>query len=238
MRLWTRPELIWAGTRAEHPHGYENLGASHGAPGVMAVLAQAATSGAVAPGQAASARAVAAGLAARLMSLALPGPARYPAWVSPDKQRTGSRVAWCYGDLGVACALLVTARALGDGAVEAHAIDTARLAAARPIAEAGVQDAGLCHGSIGNALLLARLAQESDDVALADAARRYFLDGLSRRRHGQGTAGFLARMPGGDVPDVSFLTGAAGIGLGLLAAVTELEPAWDVVLAASAVLRR
>jgi hypothetical protein len=60
------------------------------------------------------------------------------------------------------------------------------------------------------------------------------------RRPGKGIAGFQSYYPAAEpgagvlwVDDASFLTGAEGIGLALLAAISPLEPAWDRLLLAS-----
>src|SRR5262249_52612323 len=76
-----------------------------------------------------------------------------------------------------------------------------------------------------------------------EAARYWFRQTLAFRRPGEGTAGFapyLPELPGGEdeaagLPDSSagFLAGAAGIGLALLAASSEVEPEWDRVLLCS-----
>ena len=55
---------------------------------------------------------------------------------------------------------------------------------------------------------------------------RWFRRTLAFRRPGRGIAGFTAH----DGADRSLLTGAAGIGLALLAASTAVEPAWDRIL--------
>jgi len=58
---------------------------------------------------------------------------------------------------------------------------------------------------------------------------------LSMRRPGEGVAGFLAwdSWKGGWAAERGFLTGAAGVGLALLGAVTAVEPAWEGVLLTS-----
>jgi hypothetical protein len=58
------------------------------------------------------------------------------------------------------------------------------------------------------------------------------------RRTGEGVGGFRAQLPDERerlvwIDDPGFLTGAAGIGLALLAAVSPVEPAWDRLLLAA-----
>jgi hypothetical protein len=101
-----------------------------------------------------------------------------------------------------------------------------------------VVDAGLCHGSGGLALVFHRLWHATGEHGFADAARRWYAHTLALHRPGAGIAGFhswlpaIAPEPGRWDADASFLTGAAGVGLALLAGL-GVEPAWDRLLAAS-----
>ena len=69
---------------------------------------------------------------------------------------------------------------------------------------------------------------------MARAARFWFERLLEDRTPGQGCGGyiFVQRHSQGvsECLDPGFLNGAAGVGLALLAAVTDVEPAWDRVL--------
>jgi hypothetical protein len=133
-----------------------------------------------------------------------------------DAPPTG-RLAWCYGDLGVALALLSAAQATGDEAVRTDACDLARRCAARTIGEAKIHDGGICHGAFGAAHLFARLHHATHEQLHADAALRWLDHGLALR-----DATMLA--------DPSLLTGTAGAALVLHAMVSEIDPAWDRLL--------
>lgn len=64
-------------------------------------------------------------------------------------------------------------------------------------------------------------------------ARTWYEHTLSMRRPGHGVGGFSypsARQDGRPRRDGGFLTGASGIGLALLAAVSDRDPSWDRVL--------
>ncbi|GAB4508111.1 MAG: hypothetical protein Tsb0020_55900 [Haliangiales bacterium] len=74
-------------------------------------------------------------------------------------------------------------------------------------------------------------------AALAAAARRWLGVTLDSRAPDDpaSVAGFRAHAGGTPdapqwVPDPGLLTGAAGVGLALLAAITEVAPAWDRVI--------
>jgi lantibiotic biosynthesis protein len=231
-----RPEFLGDEGRALTPDGCYDLGVAHGVPAVVAVLA-----GAVGAG-------VAAGVAAPLYDGAwrwlrahrLPPDAETTyAYAVPARPGVATRSAWCYGDPGIAAALYAAARRIGDAARAEEALAIARRAAARPAAQCGCVDAALCHGTAGLALIYQRLWHASGEAGFADAARGWVRETLALRRSGAGVGGFLAGYPGGRgapmrwVDDASFLSGAEGIGLALLAAIAPIEPAWDRALAIS-----
>jgi lantibiotic modifying enzyme len=238
------PPAPWGNARGAGPGGEPGFdpGLSHGVPGAVALLAHALALG-VAPRR-----------TERLLDGAVtwilsqrnlePGAVAFPAFVTPTRRPLGETpTAWCYGDPGIAVALFAAARAARRSDWERAALDVALLAARRPVAEAGVVDAGLCHGASGVALIFQRLFQSTGRPELREAALRWFEHALELRRPGRGLAGFQSWLPvepadgaGRDdarfawSDDASFLTGVAGIGLALLAAATHVEPAWDLVL--------
>ena len=219
-----------------YPEGLYDLGASHGIAGVIALLAAACRAG------------VHAGVARRLLDQAvswllareLDGGRglRFPHFFYPGIEPGPSRLAWCYGDLGVAATLLFAARAVNEPSWERRALAVA-LAAAEPGPwVATVQDAGLCHGAGGVAHLFNRMSQATGEERLAAAARSWYAAALAFRQPGLGVGGFrswAADLSGafGWRNDPGFLEGAAGVGLALLAAVSPVDPAWDRLLLAA-----
>lgn len=228
----TPPERTAPEMRGAFPEGSFNLGVSHGVPGVIPVLAGACAAGIT------GARPLLDGAVSWLLARRLPPGAGsvFPAQVTPEEEAfEPSGLAWCYGDLGIACALLAAARSVGEASWEREALEVARAAAARLSASDEPADAGLCHGTAGLGHLFHRLHQESGDPTFATAARHWFERTLAMRRPGEGFGGFQCWMTGpGGVPgwwdEPGFLMGSAGIGLALLAAATPGEPAWDRVL--------
>ena len=138
----------WA--RAANPVGNCNLGVAHGAPGVVALLGQACAVGISA------AEPLLADAVRWILARRVPGArgSEVPGWWLPNDSPTGGRTAWCYGDLGVAGALLVAAKCARNAAWKRAAVDLALAAAMRPPEETGVVDAGLCHGAAGLGLLV------------------------------------------------------------------------------------
>jgi class I lanthipeptide synthase len=231
---FTQPERLPDWQREIHPRGNYNLGVAHGLPGVIPVLAGACAAGvAVDRARPLLDDAVRFLLARRLE----PGfgscfDTTYAPWEEPNP----SRLAWCYGDPGIAAALLATARAVGESAWEREAMDIGLNAAARPEPQSLVRDAGLCHGAAGLGHLFNRLYQETNEERFAEAARFWLERALGYQERGEGVAGYRAwevnpetKVPGWR-PEAGFLEGATGIGLALLGAISDVEPAWDRVL--------
>lgn len=233
---YTPPELLppWQAELA--PEGYYNLGVAHGMPAVLVLLARAIAAGI----RAAELRPLLEGTVAYL--LAQRGPEGFPSWVPRrGPAPPAARLAWCYGDPGIAASLLAASEALGRPDWAAIAFGVARQAAARDLELAGIKDCGICHGAAGLAHIWNRLWQASGDPGLAEAARYWFGQALAMRRQDAGIGGFQSwsvprGQPAGElgwVDDPGLLTGSAGVGLCLLAAVTGQQPEWDRALAIS-----
>jgi hypothetical protein len=203
---------------------------AHGVPGVIALLADAWRLGI----RQEKARPLLEGAVRWLLSQQLEEQkgARYPSWIGPGVELRPSRLAWCYGDPGIAAALLYAARAVGVEEWERQALEIAAHAARSAPVDAGIRDAGLCHGAFGLAHLYNRIHQAGGGDLFANAARLWYRLGLDMRKPEGGVGGFETWMPGLDrepgwQADPGFLTGAAGVGLALLAALTPVEPGWD-----------
>lgn len=221
---------------AAYPKGLYDLGTSHGIAGVIALLAAACRAGV----RTETARPLLDQAVSWLLAreLASDRGFRFPHFFHPEVVPRPSRLAWCYGDVGIAAALLFAARAVGEPSWETRALDVA-LAAAEPGARAAtVQDAGLCHGAAGLGHLFNRMFQATGKEPLAKAARSWYERAFAFREPGLGVGGFRSWATGRDGvsdwrDDPGFLEGAAGVGLALLAAVSPVEPAWDRLLLAA-----
>lgn len=228
-RTWlTRPELLPPGHRERAPQGHYNLGLAHGVPGVVAILS------ALLPH--CKSRDRCSGLiedsVAWLLSQRSNGQrTAFPFWTAPGLPQQESRLAWCYGDLSVAAALLSAASVLARDDWRLVAVTLARDACRRPVSDSGVVDAGVCHGAAGVAHILNRIAQATGDDELCAAAVRWYERCLSYRGSG-GYCGFSAwdpARPDGlrEVPKPGLLSGTAGVALAVLGTVSQGEPSWD-----------
>jgi len=157
-----------------------------------------------------------------------------PYFVADGADPEPARSAWCYGDPGVAAALLLAARDVGERAWAAAATGLALRAAACPPDQSGVVDASLCHGSAGLAHLFNRMYQMTAEPALADAGRFWVertLDLCSTAAPGRDATLTDAAQPAWN--GLGLLEGAAGVAVALQAATTTVEPDWDQMLLVS-----
>jgi class I lanthipeptide synthase len=229
---FTPPDHLGPWALSVCPQGRYDLGVAHGVPAVLALLADAYRLGLLDPAGVALLEAAVGWLLAQ--KIGHEGPC-FASWIGPGIEPQAARLAWCYGDAGIAATLLHAARSAARPDWEEAALEIASRAAARTIAESGVADAGLCHGAFGLGHLFNRIHQATRDDSFAAAAKVWYEHGLRLRRPGQGPGGFQVwerRADGssGWIDAPGFLLGAAGIGLALLAAVSDQEPLWDRLL--------
>jgi lantibiotic modifying enzyme len=230
---WFRPpELLPPWQREQCPDGCYDLGLAHGVPGVIAFLGGAANTSRTRK----TARGLLDDSVRWLLAQKLAGESgsAFPMRVGNGQRAEPSRLAWCYGDPGIAAALLCAATSTGEVAWQGEALAIARRAAERPPAQAGVRDAGLCHGAAGLGHLFNRMFQATGDEKLREAARFWLGRALDMRQERGGVAGYRPYRPD-NTPhqidrDYGILEGAAGIALALLAAVSRIEPEWDRML--------
>jgi lantibiotic biosynthesis protein len=230
---FTNPAIIPELRRGDYPDGYYDLGVAHGIPGVIGLLGKIYAAG------------IATDVSGRLLEEAvhwllshrLPqgSNSHFTAFVADARPMQECRLAWCYGDAGVAAVLLLAARCAGKKTWELEAITIARQAATRDPDAAGVADVCLCHGSTGLAHIFNRFFQATHEKIFAESSRYWIERTLQFRETGRGAAGYsvLAADANGNIAPATrcgFLDGIAGVGLALLAATTNVEPSWDRVL--------
>jgi len=227
----TTPDLVTNARRSEFPNGYVDLGLAHGMAGVIAFLASAYDAGVA---MRTSRELLEGAVGSLLVRECTDG--GFPWAHAADAVPCPARLAWCYGDPGIALALLRAGRSLDRPAWlnKAHAL-LLRVTQRAPD-ESGVADACLCHGSAGLLHILRRAQQTLADPALGEAVRYWTGVTLAMRDHAVEPAiagyGALVREAGISrwQAERGLLNGAAGVGLALLPVVSALDPAWDRAL--------
>lgn len=223
---WWTPAATLIGPRRElYPAGGVDFGMAHGMAGVLPLLARACTLGVAKS----TARPLLDNAIRWLMAHLIDSPAgaTAPSFIADETEPSPARSAWCYGDPGVAMALLLAARDLGEPRLQLVGTELALRAARRPPEHTGVTDAAVCHGAAGLAHLFTRMYQLTGEPELADAAvawvERTLAMCAARSDDELGPGAPPWNGPG-------LLEGAAGIALVLLAASTPSEPVWDQML--------
>ncbi|HEV7755534.1 MAG TPA: lanthionine synthetase LanC family protein [Mycobacteriales bacterium] len=201
---------------------YLDWGVAHGIPGVVACLARAD----VDAGRPAAARARLDGLwrsATDLVDLDARADAGVrpllPTFSGPRGAQYGGTASWCYGDAGAGAAF---AAGSAQGSRWLDAVADALLRGADAIDRL---EPGLCHGVAGLVLIACRLYHATGEERFARAAATLVERALHRDRWDPDavTAGYG---PG-------LLRGNAGIALALHAALSDVEPGWDMILCLS-----
>ena len=146
----------------------------------------------------------------------------------------GSRLAWCYGDLGIAMALWQAGVALQNETWKNKATEVLLFAAEkrRDLEKNLVKDAGLCHGAAGAGHLFYRAWWNTKMPEFKKAADYWFVQTLKMAKFDDGLAGYKTWFPYVEkwVNVHGLLEGIAGIGLALLTYYHEIEPSWDECL--------
>lgn len=144
-------------------------------------------------------------------------PDRFGSWFpmsSVDSARPAkSRLAWCYGDLGVAQALLVAKRSQLALEVFQHSA-----ASRRDLIENSLYDATVCHGTAGVGAFFDYLAQLHSSRLFLDTAEYWRNQTLKKAEFVNGNARFshLSGLDGKYEEGNGILVGTAGVGLYLL----------------------
>ncbi|MFF0574030.1 lanthionine synthetase LanC family protein [Streptosporangium saharense] len=205
---WWLPAEAHPAATAVHPSGAATTGTAHGIAGPLALLAVAHTSGHSVSGQKQAIR----DAADWLLRWHEPDTDTWPPHVSGRELDHGTadgvpgrRDAWCYGTPGIAAALILAARAAGNGEYRAVAEHTMRALAARDSTNWDVEGPALCHGDAG---VLQAAPMCPDLAGKAAASVMSAVDPRHRYLFCRAEHGAVHEDPG-------LLTGAAGIALAL-----------------------
>ena len=161
-------------------------------------------------------------------------PSNFPSWIREEEPLSASRVAWCYGDLGIGIALWQAAQAAKNKEWAKIAADVlADSTSRRDLKENSVIDTGLCHGASGIMHIYNRAYHYIGGDVFKDTTLYWAQQTLNMAKYEDGLAGYKAwhtEKYGGWVAEAGFLEGAAGIGLALISLIADIEPKWDRAL--------
>jgi lantibiotic biosynthesis protein len=139
-----------------------------------------------------------------------------------------SRIAWCYGDLGIAQTLLEASSTIESEALKEEAAAIFKSCMQRKDKkDSFIADAGFCHGSAGVAHMYNRLFLTTQNEEYLQSASYWFSYTMDLATYSDGLAGFKAFTAEGMRNEPSMLEGIAGIGLSLISAIEPIDPKWD-----------
>ena len=147
---------------------------------------------------------------------------------SLDKQ---SRLAWCYGDLGIATMFRRVGEVFNDESLIRDSNEIILENAKRKnLDEAHVMDALICHGSSGIAMIFKTFYEKTNISTLKDAYM-FWLEQTIAFNNQKNLSGFKAyRYERGATLETGLLEGIAGIGLFLLNELSEDKNEWTKAL--------
>ncbi|MCD7938423.1 MAG: lanthionine synthetase C family protein [Tannerellaceae bacterium] len=142
-----------------------------------------------------------------------------------------SRLAWCYGDLGIAFAIYRAGEVVRNDEWKAKGLEVLLATTRRTgIEENGIKDGGICHGSAGIAMFFNRMYIETREPAFQQAAEYWIACTLQQASHPEGPAGYKTfEKEGYQDTDYTLLTGIAGIGMTFLSFLTQDTQKWDTI---------
>src|SRR5215469_1636681 len=185
------PNLLPDWQRAMCPNGYYNLGVAHGIPGIIHFLSEVS---ALAIVNQQRSHLLLEGAVNWLISQRHSAGSRsaFSAWMVPGEAPAESRLAWCYGDIGILSVLMQVARRAERDDWRKFANDLLDHCLAWSPEETGVGDAPLCHGAVGVAHIFNRIYHSENDPRCLNAAKAWFDCALAMRQPGTGVGGFCS----------------------------------------------
>lgn len=227
-RWMTPPDMLSDPEMAEmYPHGNLNCGLAHGIPGPLALLSVALRAGIEVPGQADAIRRIVRWLVAQRFAdeWGVDWPAAVPVPPGRPEPVRYTRAAWCYGSPGVARALWLAGRALGDDEPCELAVEAMRAVLRRPVERRGIPSPTFCHGVAGLLQIVLRFA---GDTGLFRREAAELVDQILAGYQPERPLAYASIEPCDNPVDrAGLLDGAPGVALVLLAAATDVEPIWD-----------
>ncbi|WP_394749854.1 lanthionine synthetase C family protein [Spongiimicrobium salis] len=159
----------------------------------------------------------------------------FPDWIVENSSiDQSSRLAWCYGDLGIGITLWRASEALNDAVIAKVAIDTLVHASKRKnLHEARVMDAGLCHGAFGIMHIYNQMHEKTAHPIFKETAEYWKEQALDMAIHEDGLAGYQQWRGDGKEQwrkETNLLEGIAGIGLSIMTYLSPSMNKWDQCL--------
>lgn len=156
----------------------------------------------------------------------------FPNWITKDNSGlVKSRLAWCYGDLGIGISLLKAGESLNDQNIINESINILKRTTKRTdMQEAGIRDAGLCHGVYGVIHIYDYLFEHTKLERFKEKSIFWLNKALHIAIHKDGYAGYKEFENFEWNNNQKLLGGVSGIGLSLLYHLQKEKKKWNGVL--------
>lgn len=143
-----------------------------------------------------------------------------------------SRLAWCYGDLGIGLTLLRVGEVLNDEELYQEAILILKQTTKRrSFVETTVKDAGICHGAFGIMHIYNHVYKKTKNSVFKKACHFWARTGLDMAIYVDGHAGYKEYYRRDHwKSETSLLGGVAGIGLAIISYLADFDTKWDEAL--------
>jgi len=142
-----------------------------------------------------------------------------------------SRLAWCYGDLGIGLALWQAGNVLEKTEWEEKGLNILIQSTKRKIlSDTFILDAGICHGSAGITMIYRRMYLETGIKEFKEAQEYWKNQTLNFSQFKDGLVGYKTfEKDKWNSNDYSLITGISGIGLVLLSCLDNNKQDWDEI---------
>ncbi len=153
----------------------------------------------------------------------------YPSWIAPIQENSffDSRVAWCYGDLGIAEAIYCAGAMLKDEEMVNYSYKVAQKTIGR-ISNSMIKDEIFCHGSAGVSFMYNQFYNRTKNMDFRNASLYWLNFTMGKSGKSNCNAGFPLEEK--DYNAVSVLNGLSGIGLSLLYIISNTIDNWSKIL--------
>lgn len=145
-----------------------------------------------------------------------------------------SRLAWCYGDLGICCILLQIGKHYNDEQILNKVEEIMDYSCSRKdLANNMILDAGLCHGCSGIAHIFNIMYKFFKKRSYLDASEFWYEQTLAFAHFSDGLAGYKSFNPTlaeKYQKNRGFLEGISGIGLSIISFLSKEKLYWDEAL--------
>jgi hypothetical protein len=234
-RWWTPARLMGNQDTAElYPYGNLNCGLAHGIPGPIALMALALCNDVIVPGLEDALDRSAGWLVDHRADDAwgINWPAAVPLTAAGLPEPLGSvwppcRTAWCYGAPGAARALWLAGVARDRAEWRNLAVEAMETVYRRPQRARAIDSPTFCHGLAGLLQITLRFAHDTRLAVFVEAAEG-LTEAILAAFEPDSLLGYRSWEPGGGrVDQAGLLDGSPGVILTLLAAATNVAPAWD-----------